>query len=209
MPDHPPYRRQVLDHLGLVAGMFDALGMGDVIDHATPHHPARRDLTVGEALNAMGRKGLGWMNQALYLVPRCFQHTPTYRLLSPRMVPAQLNDDARGRALETLYASGVTERYRLMATTAAERLGLVPHLAPLESTSCHGDGRYHRAEEPADKVVHLTRGDSREHRPDFNQVMVELMVEHHAGMPILMQPLSGHSRDVQEFGAAVRAPVHQ
>jgi hypothetical protein len=35
MPDQAPYRSQVLDHLGLVAGMFDELGMGDVIDQAT------------------------------------------------------------------------------------------------------------------------------------------------------------------------------
>ena len=31
MPDQPTYRSQVLDHLGLVAGMFDELGIGDVI----------------------------------------------------------------------------------------------------------------------------------------------------------------------------------
>jgi hypothetical protein len=39
MPDHPTYWSQVLDYLGLVAGMFDALGIGDVIDQATHQHP--------------------------------------------------------------------------------------------------------------------------------------------------------------------------
>ena len=39
MPDHPTYRSQVLDHLGLVAGMFDELGIGDVIDQATHQDP--------------------------------------------------------------------------------------------------------------------------------------------------------------------------
>ena len=102
MPDPPAYRRQVLDHLGLVAGMFDALGLGDVIDQATHQHPELRDLTVGEAVKAMVLKGLGCSNHALDLVPRFFQHKPTYRLVSPRMAPAQLNDDALGRALETL-----------------------------------------------------------------------------------------------------------
>ena len=37
MPAQPMYRSQVLDHLGLVAGMFDELGLGDVIDQATQH----------------------------------------------------------------------------------------------------------------------------------------------------------------------------
>jgi len=30
MPDQPTYRSHVLDHLGLVAGMFDALSLGDI-----------------------------------------------------------------------------------------------------------------------------------------------------------------------------------
>jgi transposase len=77
MPEQPSYRRQVLDHLGLVAGMFDALAIGDVLDQATHHNPELRDLTVGEAVKAMVLNGLGCINQALYLVPRFFQHQPT------------------------------------------------------------------------------------------------------------------------------------
>jgi transposase len=121
MPDQPLYRSQVLDHLGLVAGMFDDLGIGDVIDHATQQNPEMRDLTTGEAVKAMVLNGLGFINPALYLVPRFFQNKPTYRLISPRVTPDQLNDAALGRALDTLDASGVTELYSLLAATAAER----------------------------------------------------------------------------------------
>ena len=137
-PDQPTYRSQVLDHLGLVAGRFDELGMGDVIDQATQQHPEMRDLTAGEAVKAMVLNGRGWINQALDLVPRFVQNKPTYRLISPRVAPDQLNDDALGRALETLDADGVTARYRLLAATAAERLGLTPRLAHLERPSVHG-----------------------------------------------------------------------
>ena len=63
------YRRQILDHLGLVAGMFDELGIGEVVDKATQQNPEMRDLTVGEAVKVMGLNGLGCINQALYLVP--------------------------------------------------------------------------------------------------------------------------------------------
>jgi transposase len=96
-----------------------------------------------------------------------------------------------------------------MAATAAERLGLAPRFAHLESTSVHVDGRYNSDEAPEEKVVHISRGYSRDHRPALHQVMLELMVEHHAGIPILMKPLSGHSSDAQDFGEAVRAHVHQ
>jgi hypothetical protein len=84
--------------------MCDALGSGEVLDQATPHNPAMRDLTVGEAVNAMVRNGLGCINQALYRVPRFFQTKPTSRLISPRVAPQPLHDDAWGRALDTLDA---------------------------------------------------------------------------------------------------------
>ena len=157
MPDHSPYRSHVLDHLGLGAGMFDALGMGDVIDQATHQNPDMRDLTVGEAVKAMGLNGLGLITQAVYLVPRFFHTKSTSRLLSPRVAPDQRNDDALSRALEALYADGVMARYSLLAATAAARLGLTPRVAHLDRTSVHVDGRDNSDEEPENQVIHSTR----------------------------------------------------
>jgi transposase len=209
MPDQPTYRSQVLDHLGLVAGMFDELGIGDVIDQATHQNPEMRDLTVGEAVKAMVLNGLGFINQTLYLVPRFFHNKPTYQLISLRVTPDQLNDDALGRALDTLYAYGVTELYSLIAATAAKRLGLCSRYTHLDSTSFHVDGRYNSDEPPSEHVVHITKGYSRDHRPDLNQVMLELIVEHQAGIPVLMKPLSGNGSDANEFGQVIRAHIEQ
>jgi transposase len=180
--------------------MFDELGIGDVLDRATKQNPEMRDLPVGEAVKAMVLNGLGFINHALYLVPRFFQNKPTSRLISPRVAPHQLNDAALGRALDSLYTYGVTELYSLIAATAAKRLGLAPTFAHLDSTSFHVDGRYNSDEELDAQVVHITRGYSRDHRPDLNQVMLELLVEHQAGIPLLMQPLSGNSSDAATFG---------
>jgi len=82
MPDHLTYRSQVLDYLGLLAGMCDELGIGEVIDQATQQNPAMRDRTVGEAVKAMGLNGLGFLNHARSLVPRFCQPKPTSRLLA-------------------------------------------------------------------------------------------------------------------------------
>ena len=38
-PKPQPYRTQVFDHLGLVAGMFEELGITEVIDKATRQDP--------------------------------------------------------------------------------------------------------------------------------------------------------------------------
>jgi transposase len=209
MIDRPQYESQVLDHLGLVAGMFDELGIGESLDQATQQDPQRRDLTVGEAVKAMVLNGLGFVNQALYLLPMFFQNKPTYRLISPRVAPEQLNDDALGRSLDTLYTYGVTELYSLIAAGAAKRLGLTSTYGHLDTTSFHVDGHYTCDELPAEGVVRLTQGYSRDHRPDLNQVMLELIVAHQAGIPLLMQPLSGNRNDTQAFGQSVRDHIAQ
>jgi transposase len=101
----------------------------------------------------------------------------------------------------------VTALYSLIAATAAKRLGLSPTDRHLDRTSLHVDGRYHSDEPPSEQVVHLTKGSSRDHRPDLNQVMLALIVEHPAGSPVLMTPLSGHRRDPPAFGQVIHASI--
>jgi len=46
LPKPQQYRTQVLDHLGLVAGMFEELGITEVIDRATKQDPEMPDSTI-------------------------------------------------------------------------------------------------------------------------------------------------------------------
>jgi Transposase len=168
-----------------------------------------RIVTAGHAVKAMVLNGLGFINQQLYLVPHFFQNKPISRLIAPGIQASHLNDDTLGRALDTLYNFGVTELYSLIAATAATRLGLTPKFRHLDTTSFHVDGRYNSAEAPDEQVVHITQGYSRDHRPDLNQVMLELVVEHQAGIPVLMKPLSGNSSDSKAFGQVVSDHIAQ
>jgi transposase len=138
-----------------------------------------------------------------------FQNKPTQRLIAPGIAAHHLHDDTLGRALDTLYKYGVTELYSLIATTAAKRLGLTPTFAHLDSTSFYVDGRYNSDEEPDAHVIHITRGYSRDHRPDLNQVMLDLIVEHQAGIPVLMKPLSGNTNDAADVGQVVKEHIAQ
>lgn len=208
-PKPQPYRTLVLDHLGLVAGMFEELGITEVIAKATQQAPERRIVTAGHAVKAMVLNGLGFINQQLDLVPHFFQNKPLSRLIAPGIQASHLNDDALGRALDTLYAFGVTALYGLIAATAATRLGLTPTFSHLDTTSFHVDGRYNSAQPPDAQVVHITQGSSRDHRPDLTQVMLELVVEPQAGIPVLMQPLSGNSHDGKAFGQVVSDHIAQ
>jgi transposase len=203
------YRTAILDHLGLVAGMYDELGIGDVLDRTAQPTPETRCVTVGHAVNAMVRNGLGFVHQQLSLVPMFFQNTPTQRLIAPGIDAPHLHDDTLGRALDTLSAAGVTDLYSLIAVTAAQRLRLTPTLAHLDCTSFHVDGRDNSGEAPDAQVIHITRGYSRDHRPDLNHVMRDLSVAHQAGIPVLMKPLSGHTSETRDCGPVVTEHVRQ
>src|SRR5438477_3207850 len=129
-PDLPPkphsYRTQVLDHLGLVAGMFEELGITEVIDQATQQNPEMRIVTAGHAVKAMVLNGLGFLNQQRSLVPHFFQTKPLSRLIAPGMQASHRNADTLGRALDTLDETGLSALYSRMAAPAATRLGLTP-----------------------------------------------------------------------------------
>ena len=96
-----------------------------------------------------------------------------------------------------------------MAVTAVQRVGVTPRFAHLDRTSFHVDGRYNSAEEPEAHVIHMTRGSSRDQRPDLNQVMLDWLVEHQAGIPLLMKPLRGTTSDAHDVGEVVTAPMAQ
>jgi transposase len=82
-------------------------------------------------------------------------------------------------------------------------------IVPLAAHGVHVDGRYINEEESTEQVMHITRGYSRDHRPDLNPVMLKLMVEHQAGIVVLTQPLSDHSSDTTKFGQVVRESLAQ
>ena len=206
-PQPQPYRTQVLDHLGLVAGMFEGLGITEVIDQATQQNPETRIVTAGHAVKAMVLNGLGFLNQQLYLVPHFFQNKPIARLIAPGIQASHLHDDTLGCALDTLYEAGLTALYSLIAATAATRLGLTPTFAHLDTTSFHVDGRSNSDEAPDEHVVHITHGYSRDHRPDLNQVMLALIVEHQANSVRLNFCMAVELSDASgQYGRSIQFP---
>ena len=159
------HKSETLEHLGLVAGMFDELGIGFLVDELVPQDLSQRNVSVGQALKAMVLNGLGFANRRLYLMPEFFLNKPTERLVGAGISPEHLNDDALGKALDTLYAFGLTGLYRSIAGQAAERLGLGGGVAMvhLDTTSFHVDGRYNSegdddSDENAGGVIRVSKG---------------------------------------------------
>src|SRR5215213_2085897 len=95
------YKSETIEHLGLVAAMFDELGIGDLVDELVPQDFSQRNLSIGQALKAMALNALGFANRRLYLMPEFFRNKPTERLLGAGISPEHLDDDALGKALDS------------------------------------------------------------------------------------------------------------
>jgi len=206
-PGH--YSSKLLDHLGLVAGMYDELGIGALIDRLLTQDEDKRKVSLGQAVKAMVLNGLGFAQRALYLTPLFFRDKPVERLLGEGIEATHLNDDVLGRALDALYAYGPDKLYPQLAAPAVKHLGLSGRFAHLDSTSFHTDGQYNSADEAQEGVIHITKGYSRDHRPDLNQVILQLICERQAGIPLLMQPLSGNNSDTVSFRDTISAHIDQ
>ena len=70
----------LIGHLGIVAGIFDALGIGAVIDRALPKQGSK-NLPHSIIIKAVILNGLGFTHQRLYLFPNFFMTLPTEKLL--------------------------------------------------------------------------------------------------------------------------------
>jgi len=191
------YTTQDLGHLGLVAGMCKELKIAETIDRLLP--PTEKHISHGKAVFAMVLNGLGFVNQRLYLVPEFFRNKPAERLIGPGITAEQLNDDTLGRTLDAIYESDPTEIYASVAAKSCLLLGLKPRSAHMDSTGFHTDGRYNSDQMPEEGVIQITKGYSRDHRPDLNQCVLNLISESQASIPIHMSAANGNSEDKKGF----------
>lgn len=203
------YSSKFLDHLGLVAGMFDELGLGELIDQLIPQDMEKRNVSIGQAVKAMVLNGLGFANRTLYLTPKFFQDKPVARLIGEGIEAHHLNDDVLGRALDKIFDCDPSKLYPLLAARAVHRLSLSCRFGHLDSTSLHVDGQYTSDGTEEEGVIRLVKGYSRDHRPDLNQVVLQLICERQAGIPLLMKPLSGNNNDKEGFRETIKAHISQ
>ena len=133
-------------------------------------------------------------------MPHFFKDKPVERLLGPGITAERLNDDTLGRALDSIYEYGPQQLYSQLAGQAVTRLGLSCATGSIDTTSFHTDGEYNSAQEDVPQgCIQITEGFSRDHRPDLNQVVLQLISEQQAGIPLLMTSLSGNSSDKESF----------
>ncbi|MCR4407379.1 MAG: IS1634 family transposase [Anaerolineae bacterium] len=195
------YATQRLDHLGIVAGICREIGLAEQIDRIVG--PTERQVSVGEAVQAMVLNALGFTARPLYLTTEFFANKPLDRLLRPGLTAEMLNDDSLGRALDILHERGETEVFAQVASHALRVYGIEHRFVHLDITSFSVEGEYDRPAEPG--VIRITHGYSRDHRPDLKQVVAALLTTYRSALPVWIQALDGNTNDSRAFPSLVEA----
>lgn len=185
-----------MDHVGIVAGVCDEIGLVDYFDQQDTHWHTR--VSLGQAVKAMVLNGLGFSNRRLYLFPQFFANKPLEELLGPGITPEDLNDDCLDRALDWLFKQDVTTVFAGIAAQARARWGVRAQQVHVDTTSFAVEGDYEPEEGDIDAhVIAVTYGYSRDRRADLKQWMCALATTVEGDIPVFLRPLDGNSSDKQ------------
>ena len=199
------YVTKNLDHHGLVAGFCKDIGLAKLIDDMLPEQSESKNISYGELLVAMIINGLGFTGRTLHMYPQYFEDKPLERLIRPGIEACHINDDALGRCLDKLYKHDVSTLYQSIGESVVSHLGLPCESINTDTTSIHVDGDYEVDDDF--KGIRITKGYSRDHRPELNQVILNLITENQAGIPVYMKACSGNANDTETFKKFVKSHI--
>ncbi len=211
-----------IDHLGIIAGTIDELGLVEEVNQHLSTHPQEK-VSAGQVLKAMIINGLGFVAAPLYLFEQFFVGKATEHLIGEGVKPEHLNDDRLGRVLDKCYQFGVTQLFSQVAMKAAKQFGVSLSSSHLDSSSFHVDGEYAQPEVEAGAqgeshpsadseinhqseptAISITYGYSRDHRPDLKQFIVDTICSGDGDVPLYLRVADGNEADKAVFAQVMK-----
>jgi len=210
---------QNIDHLGIVAGIIDSIGIVEIINELIGVEKDEK-VNAGQVVKAMIINGLGFVSKPLYMFPEYFETIACEHLIGTGVKPEYLNDDKLGRVMDKLFIKGLDTIFFIIAVKAAQKFGVSLSTSHLDSSSIHVHGQYNTSlpevifenqkignnqelEEIAvksPKEITITYGYSRDHRPDLKQFIIEMICTGDGDIPIFLKLASGNQADSSCFG---------
>jgi transposase len=185
-----------LDHLGIVAGTINDLGIIKLIDDRLKKD-AQGEVTQGEATAAMILNGLGFVSKVLTLTPQFFATKPLDILIRNGVTEEQLNRHKLGRTLDAIAEYGCEALFNEIALSVCKQEKISLEQGHNDTTSFSVNGEYKDQEE--DVEVTVTYGYSKDKRQDLKQIVLELVSSRDGGTPFIMKPWSGNASDNKIF----------
>jgi transposase len=194
-----------IDHLGIVAGLIDEIGIVNIINQKLGID-SREKITSGQIVKALILNGLGMVSRPLYLFSQFFEDKAVEKLLGKGIKSEYLNDDKIGRVMDEIYHLGCTSLFIEIGLLVTKKFKIETQSAHLDSTSFHLHGEYQSQEiskeekKLKERPIFITKGYSRDHRPDLKQSVLDLIVSNDGSIPLFMRAADGNESDKAVFG---------
>ena len=199
-----------IDHLGIVAGIVDSIGLVEIINNYCGNLPDEK-ISSGQVVKAMILNGLGFVSSPLYMFSYFFKDKPCEYLIGKGVKAEYLNDDKLGRVLDKLFIKGLTDIFLAISLNVKEKFDISLKSSHLDSSSLHVHGEYNNSLPDvifdintenvikAPQAIEITYGYSRDHRPDLKQFIIELISSGDGDIPIFFEAASGNKSDSSNF----------
>ncbi|BAZ68798.1 transposase (plasmid) [Fischerella sp. NIES-4106] len=195
-----------IDHLGIVAGLIDEIGIVEIINSKLGIDP-REKIAAGKLVKAILINGLGFVSRPLYLFSQFFDDKAIEILLGEDVESDYINDDKIGKIMDKLYKYGLNNLFIEIVLLVIKKFKIEPKYSHLDATSFHLHGEYksekmHEKEEEItrERPIVITKGYSRDHRPDLKQCVLDLITSSDGDIPLLMRAGDGNEADKAVFG---------
>ncbi len=192
---------QTIAHLGIVAGAYDSLGIGKVIDRAIPK-TRQHNLTHSNAVKLMVLNGLGFVERRLYLFPEFFDDIALNRLIGEGITRDFLNDDVFGRTLDAIAEYGPTELFNEIVAECLIPSEFGSHCIHIDTTNFSVAGEYESDFDTEE--IQITYGYPKDGRWDLKRIVLGLAANQH-GIPLFLQTFSGNESDKESIRTIIQA----
>ena len=192
-----------IDHLGIVAGIADQIGLVEEIDRHIKKHPQQL-ISTGQVVKAMILNGLGFVSAPLYLFKEFFVGKATEHILGEGILPEHLNDDRIGRALDSLWDYGLTPMFTNIAMLAQRQFKIGVESLHLDSSSFSVEGQYEMENAESIEGVRITYGYSKDHRPDLKQFIMDVICAGDGDIPLFLRIADGNEADKAVFAQLMK-----
>ena len=200
-----------IDHLGIVAGIIDSIGLVEIINKYCGKQ-ADEKISSGHVVKAMILNGLGFVSSPLYLFSEFFKDKPCEHLIGEGVKAEYLNDYKLGRVMDKLFIKGLTEIFLAISMNVKKQFEISSKSSHLDSSSLHVHGEYNTSlpnvvidningenQIKTPQAIEITYGYSRDHRPDLKQFIIELISSGDGDIPMFFETASGNQSDSSNF----------
>jgi transposase len=195
-----------LDHLGIISGIINDLGLIEKIDARIVPDEAE-EISTGEAVAGMILNGLGFTQRPLSLTPQFFVTKPLERLFRVGVRADHFNRFKLGRSLDKVFTYGCDTLFSELSLAVCQQEGVDRRFRHVDTTtfSLHGD----YVPESDEQAILITHGYSKDHRPDLKQAVLELITAQDGGIPLVSQSWDGNASDNVIFQRRVKALIDE